>query len=71
MNMLSEEQLGLNDIVKFKQLLKTCSSEDFKNHNVKGLNCLHLACSLGLVRHVSAIVEQVESVLDIKSTSET
>jgi hypothetical protein len=74
MNLLTQDAKDLVDLSQFRSLLAACPVGELTAHRVKGLNCLHLACSLGMIRHVQAIVDRVgteSSALDSLSDGET
>lgn len=74
MNLLTQDAKDLTDLLQFRSLLAACPVAEMTAHRVKGLNCLHLACSLGLIRHVQAIVDRLgteTSALDSLSDGDT
>lgn len=71
---LTNDAKDLSDLSQFCTLLAACPVGELSDYRVKGLNCLHLASSLGLIKHVQAIVDRVgtqTSALDQLSDGET
>ena len=57
---LTEAQKDTSDLTQFKALLAKATVDDLLQTKDKGLNCLHVASSLGMIRHVQLIIERTK-----------